>query len=543
MENNSLLKKWGDSVSPKVYKDIKNEYDAMQVARLLENTYKKNFKEIKNDVSSVKMLTEAGENYVPINGMQPSLLLPLMRRMYPKIIMQNFVSVQTLPTPNAVIHYLKRIFKSSKNGVTEGQEFTGLPSEYDVYGAFNPFFSSEMIKSTTIANNGTEVKQLKLSPADVTFYDEKGEQKTITITPNTIGEFVRRIVIPVHFYHTHGRLNGWLIRGRNEAGYTGGINWKFTFFPVKRYDDGTAISSTPLSNDFSFEASGSDMIVTYGGTAFTEMHAGWVDGAAETDPMADTEYGYYSIDARKFPKIMPEMGIEINTIPITTVDRTFKIRYNPKEEKIFEDYLNFNLATELVNEISDQMAYEIDREIKQYLETIIIEDLREFVAVDDYKVTTTGGTFYDPMLYLMFKIELFSAKMEAINKMGRPNQILVSPRIAAMLNHLTTFKFYDDNVSHPAGGVYKIGSIPSKFDFYVDPQATSDTILLAHKHEGSPFGAGVVYAPYFSFLTPEIWDGDNGGKTRILTMTYGLEKVPFGEYLYGAMHVSGISNI
>ena len=538
-----LLEKWSDFIDPKKYKDIKSRYDAIQIAYLLENTFTQNKTELMKQVNSEKLLLEDGENGVPINGMQPSLLLPVMRRMYPKIIMKEFVSTQTLATPNAVIHYLRKIYKSSKNGITAGIEFTGLPSIFDQYGGFNPFFSSELIAPATITQGGTgHEKEITLAPGSVTFTNEKQYTSTVSIEP-TDETNVRRIVLAVTFKTADDDFYcGWLIRGRNAAGYAGGIEWKYTFLPAyKKLVTATSLA-IPSSSDFSYSVSTGSIIVAYGGTAYAEMIPGWLDKDTGNS-ITGTTVGYYSLDSRKFPRIMPEMGIQIDTMPITLNERSFRIRYSPKEEKIFQDYLNLNLSSELVNVISDEMAYEIDREIKMFIEQIIIEDLREYVDVSGYNVTTTHGSFYDPMAYLYLRIELMAAKMERMNKMGRPNKLLVSPAISAFLNTLSTYKLFSDEVSHPAGGIYKSGTIANKYDVYVDPQAQDDTILLAYNYEASPFGAGIVFAPYFSYLSPEIYDGDTANKTRLLIMDYGLEKVPFGEFLYGALHVSGISGI
>lgn len=547
----ALVKKWGKFISKDTYKDIRSDYDALQIAILLENTYSGNRKDILEETKARNQLLEDsgdGSNYVPINGMQPSLILPIMRRMYPKIMMKNFVSTQTLPTPNAVVHYLKRVFQTAKNGVDFEDEFTGLPSQYDKLGAFDPFFSSELVKGASLTNGGAgHEKELTLALGTVNYYNEQGVKAGSTvIDPNDLTK-TRRIVCACAFETTNGSyLNGWLVRGRNSAGYTGGIDWKVTFLPVSKYVDGDDADLdfvTPTDDEFVVSVTdGVSLKFTYSGTDYIHLEAGWFDRTAGT-AVDDTAYGYYSVDPRLFPQIMPEMGIQIETMPITLKERNYKVRYNPKEEKVFQDYVNLNLASELVNEISDQMAYEIDREIKLFIEMNVIEDLREYVDVSAMKVSTTHGTFYDPMIYLMFRIELFAAKMERINKMGRPNVALISPNIAAMLNHITTFKLVDDEVSHPAGGIYKMGSIPGKMDYYVDPQSTDDVILLAHKHNGNPFGAGIVFAPYFSFLTPEIWDGSTANKTRIMIMQYGLEMVPYGEYLYGAITVSGITSI
>jgi len=550
-----LLEKWSDFIDPKKYKDIKSRYDAIQIAYLLENTFTQNKAELMKQVNSEKLLLEDGENGVPINGMQPSLLLPVMRRMYPKIIMKEFVSTQTLATPNAVIHYLRKIYKSSKNGITAGIEFTGLPSIFDQYGGFNPFFSSELIAPATITQGSIEhEKEITLAPGSVTFTDEKRNTSTVSIEP-TDETNVRRIVLAVTFKTADDDFYcGWLIRGRNAAGYAGGIEWKYTFLPAyKKLVTATSLA-IPSSSDFSYSVSTGSITVAYGGTAYAQMIPGWLDKDTGNS-ITGTTVGYYSLDSRKFPKIMPEMGIQIDTMPITLNERSFRIRYSPKEEKIFQDYLNLNLSSELVNVISDEMAYEIDREIKMFIEQIIIEDLREYVDVSEIcrfsftgygaNVTATlpNGSFYDPMAYLYLRIELMAAKMERMNKMGRPNKLLVSPAISAFLNTLSTYKLFSDEVSHPAGGIYKSGTIANKYDVYVDPQAQDDTIILAYNYEASPFGAGIVFAPYFSYLSPEIYDGDTADKTRLLIMDYGLEKVPFGEFLYGALHVSGIPGI
>lgn len=553
-----LYEKWKEFVSPELNPDITNNYDAMQMAQILENTHDKNRESIKE----YKKLQENNDAGVPISGMQPNLILPLMRRFYPKIMMKNFVSTQTLSTPQAVVHYLERVYKSEKNGVEHDSLFKGFPSVYQSPN-FDPFFSSEMVGSGDITAKGIN-DYFTVEPGTIKYRKESASADSLTevdIKPQD-GD-IRRVVVPISFGNdatftdSECAVNCWLIRGKtivNEGGLSWG--WRLVIKSVLGDKDNDLVEAVRIlekkQEQIVFSVDGDDIKIDVS-DAISEnddidsIESGWAimtgSPTATAEIASGTRKGYYAINPEKYNHVMAEMSFNIQTMSITLRDRAFKVRYSPKQEKIFQDYLSLNLANELVTIISDQMAYEIDREIKQFIENVVDFRLTEYIDMNTFTTDYAYEPFRGQMEYLFYRINLFAAKMERINKMGRPNVALISPNIAASLNHIKTFELFNDNVSTPAGGVYKMGTVPAKMDFYVDPQMEGDEIVLAHKHSGSPFGCGVVFAPYFTFLTPEIWEGEGGSKTRILQMSYGLDKVPFGELLYGLIKVSNLEGV
>lgn len=530
-----IYEKWKKYVDPKEWDDIKTQYDAIQTAILLENTYEKN-KEM--------MLKEEADP--SIAGMQASVILPVIRRMYPKIMMKEFVSVQSLTSPQAVVHYLKRIYKTNKNGLTIGQEFKGFSP---VFGKnFEPFFSADMISAASLTANG---KKITLGKGTINYTKEDGSSGTYVVDATTSS----RAIVALTFLHSTGGNNdaavsGWFIYGKTIVNNAINYGWKF----IPKSVCGSNTSAIENIKNAIANASQSDITITLSAsseleitvsdslTAITAIGAGWFEGDTPSQ-INNTAIGWYAIDPTKYPHITNEMSVEIQTMPITLKNRNFKVRYTPLQEKIYSDYLKLDLSTELVNEISDQMAFEIDREIKLFLEMNVILELTEFVDLTDFRTRYQYTPFASQMEYIFYRMNLLGAKMERFNKLGKPNVALISPNIEAQLYHLKTFKFFDDNVSNPAGGIYKVGSIPGKIDFYVDPTMETDEILLAYKHNGSPFGAGAVYAPYFNYLSPEIYDGNTSTKTRVLTTSYGLEMVPFGEYLYGLLKITGLEGV
>ena len=63
---------------------------------------------------------------------------------------------------------------------------------------------------------------------------------------------------------------------------------------------------------------------------------------------------------------------------------------------------------------------------------------------------------------------------------------------------------------------------------------------MGHKSPASPFGAGVVYAPYVTQVTPTLYGPDDFTPRKGFMARYGLIQVPLGDLLYGMISVADL---
>ena len=88
--------------------------------------------------------------------------------------------------------------------------------------------------------------------------------------------------------------------------------------------------------------------------------------------------------------------------------------------------------------------------------------------------------------------------------------------------------------------IVKAGTYAGKFEVYKDPLFPDDKILMGHKSPTSPFGAGIVYSPYVTNLTPVIVGENDFNPRRGFLARYGLTQVPHGENLYASITIKNL---
>jgi len=84
----------------------------------------------------------------------PKVLFPMIRRVFPKLISNDLVSVQPITGPQGVIYYIIYNYSDTKGKISAGDEYSALPQQQ--LPGYATFYSSEKIGpfSATIAANG-----------------------------------------------------------------------------------------------------------------------------------------------------------------------------------------------------------------------------------------------------------------------------------------------------------------------------------------------------------------------------------------------------
>ena len=320
-----LFEKWEKYVSDFKYADIHSRKEALETAIFLESTFQENQEQLRE---YKKMIAE-NDAGVPITGMQPNLILPIARRLYPKIMMKNFVATQPLTTPTAVIHYLDRNYKTSKNGIQRDDLFKGFPSSYRKKD-YDPFFSSDMIGGASF--NDASASVLQITAGSISYRVEDAgidDYTTVSIIPKD--DDIRRVYGTVSFVYelagSEAYVNCWLMRGKTVVN-EGGISWGFRVNPVAILGNETIAkemiekirTAVEAQNGVDFAVNSDNIDITFDlatifGTATDySVHSGWYyNNSGTIEISADTKKAYYVINPDKYPHIMNEMSFEIKT--------------------------------------------------------------------------------------------------------------------------------------------------------------------------------------------------------------------------------------
>lgn len=485
-ERERLLKKWTPFLE-----GIDDEYIVENTAMLLEN--------------EARYLTEAPDGATQtgdVQGLQ-KIMLPIVRRVFPNLIANNLVSVQPIAAPAGIIFYLKYVFGTAKPGTLVNDEYSMYESTAGAVEGYNPYYSSD------------EIGPFKAAKATV------ADSATSTIAAGTLDDYA--------------------------VNYPAVANTFFgTITEYDANDNKTAVFS------FAYEGSAyvvrsSDKIATaYTGYAVT---GGTVNGSGV--PTADlvvtnntgaskiiSVEAWYKTDL-EFSEKLPEMKITIASIPVTVKTRKLKAMWSQESEQDLKAYHGLSADAELTALVSNEMIAEIDREIIAKCMSIVPTTSRFTYTWDSFAANNTTGNYLDTHLAMMNKVIRASNEIFRKSKIGPANWIVTGTKVSSYIEILKGF--IPNPVTASMGmNIVKAGTYAGKFDIFKDPMFPDDLILMGHKSPASPFGAGIVYSPYVTNLTPVIVGENDFNPRRGFLARYGLTQVPHGQLLYSTVKINGL---
>jgi hypothetical protein len=488
-DKDRLLRKWEPFLE-----GITDEYVAENTAMLLEN--------------EARYLTEApagtaGTTGADVVGLQ-KIMLPIVRRVFPNLIANNIVSVQPIAAPAGIIFYLRYQYGTNRPGNANasytGQDFP----EYSMYEndpgmleGYNPYYSSDEVGPFTgvgaaVANGATVA-----SPGpDATQYLSKW--------PIVAGGLFGNIEV-------------------QDATF-GSATFPFS------YQKGAYVVYT------------TDRLIPYAGfTVVMDEVAGTVTVKNATGATLDsvTVKTWYKTDLEYSVQI-PEMRITIASIPVAVKTRKLKAMWSQESEQDLKAYHGLSADAELTALVSNEMISEIDREIILKCMSIVPQSSRFPHQWNGYVDNNTTGNFLDSHLALMQKVTMASNEIFRKSKIGPANWMIMGTKLSSVVEVLKGF--VPNPVTASMGmNIVKAGTYAGRFDVYKDPMFPPDKILMGHKSPASPFGAGVVYSPYVTNLTPVIVGQEDFNPRRGFLARYGLTQVPWGQNLYAMIQVNGLN--
>jgi hypothetical protein len=495
------------------------------------------------------LVEEPSTQAADVVGIQ-KILLPIVRRVFPNLVANNLVSVQPLAGPTGVIFYLKYEFATSKSGTVAGSEYS-MYSENpsDVSQGYNPYYSSDEVLVSTLVNvNGAGAAASTMYfQTDAAFDDGiAGADWTdstnallkrvkirfkaeVTATPTTYSTFLFQ-------YDGREGKNYWQIKETDRGGAGVALYGSATlavFGALTAVNAGYTAATGKLA-----EAS-----VTYddaGGTPDRKMIVAF-HGDTDTQGTSLTISGieaYYTYKQEGTTAI-PDMAISISQFPITVKSRKLKATWTNEAEQDLKAYHGLNADAELTALVSNEMIAEIDREIVKFAMDVVPISSFRYLDWNSDVANNTSGNYLDRNRNLVQVVAELSNEIYRKSKIGAANWMITSPKVASYLEVLEGF------VSAPAAqqgglGIVKAGDMRGGMAVYKDPLFPVNKILMGHKSASSPFGAGIVYAPYVTQVTPTLYGPEDFTPRKGFLARYGLIQVPLGDLLYGMISVSDL---
>ena len=195
-----------------------------------------------------------------------------------------------------------------------------------------------------------------------------------------------------------------------------------------------------------------------------------------------------------------------------------KAVWTPELAQDLNAYHSVDAEAELTSMLSEYISMEIDLEILDMLiQDAVTTDYWSVRQGDDFDAntstfvnTTFTGTRFEWWQTLVAKIQKVSNEIHRLTLRGGANFVVVSPKIATILESLPGYNSApgdgDASAAQFSMGVSKIGQVAGRYTVYKNPYMTENNILVGFR--GTNFlETGAVYSPYVPLITtPLVYD-------------------------------------
>jgi hypothetical protein len=242
----------------------------------------------------------------------------------------------------------------------------------------------------------------------------------------------------------------------------------------------------------------------------------------------------------EFEDKIGEVSFDLDSVTVSVTERKLRAQWSPELAQDVAAFHNIDAEAELTALLSEQVAAEIDREI--------LRDLRKGAAWTlrwDYNgwrriSSTTNYTQKDWNQTLITAINQLSAQIHKSTLRGGANWIVVSSEISAIFDDLEYFHVSNASPEQDQYnmGIERVGTLAGRYQVYRDPYFPANTVLVGHKGT-SLLDTGYIYAPYVPLqLTPTMYNPFNFTPIKGIMTRYAKKMV--NNRFYGRITVDGV---
>ena len=467
--------------------------------------------------------------------------LPLVRRIFGEIAAQDFVSVQPMNLPSGLVFYLDFKYGESNLGKTAGRSLGGTTgantpaSGRDAHGTGGLYGAGAFGYSQNSASKGLALSQSL-------------EADTNGATAAQVG------AVSASFEEITGASSNFNQNTELSASIAAVAAQKLTKIGVDYSETLTnpdllavrswQVKSTEFTELDTLDVNQLNYVDATNGIAYLYVHTATNHPTADdaitieyTKAPTEADRGDFESTSGKNMEI-PEVDLQLNSSAIVAKTRKLKAVWTPELAQDLNAYHSVDAEAELTSMLSEYISMEIDLEILDML-------ISDATTVDYWSAKV--GRHYNSSTTewwqtLAAKVQKVSNEIHRLTLRGGANFMVVSPKIATILESLPGYNSTSENAASKfAMGVSQIGSIDSRFSVYKNPYMTENTILVGFR--GSNFlETGAVYAPYVPLImTPLVYDPTDF-TPRKGVMTRYAKKMIRPEF-YGKIYVKGLENL
>ena len=233
---------------------------------------------------------------------------------------------------------------------------------------------------------------------------------------------------------------------------------------------------------------------------------------------------YTTAQGEALAKDMREIGFSISKKSVEAKVRALKGRYTVEMYQDLKAQHGLLADEEIMSLMSYEIQAEIDREVVDFVNansTILANTVFTADSTDG-----TGRWEIEKYRREVIRISKEAAQIGIDTKRGQGNTLLVSPRVATMLEQVGKFKVAEQasGVVQPiSGGV--AGTFDGRFKVIVDQYATSDYCTVLYKGADRRDAMG-FFAPYVPLSFQKVTNTDSGQPAIIAKTRYALDTIP-----------------
>jgi hypothetical protein len=518
-----------------VRQDVINRWDSLGLLEGLTGHRKENIAQLYENQASW-MLNES--TTLGAEGSFETVVFPIVRRVFSKLLANEIVSVQALNLPiGKLFYFVPKIGESMFDSTNATKAYPSTQA----YGLGTGRTGGNNMLSDDFATNDN-VNLYDGFYGEDGYYDKsKGKAAVLTATATTSG-----------YTFSTTDASGFAIA--NQTGITSGNTGiiKFTFNPGNGFDweniedfmSSMDVKILGNTADFYFPTQkyGNQLMNSSGEVYVAIPNTGTTTIAITATGITATAKQYASLE---LADDMGEVSFELKSVTVSVTERKLRAQWSPELAQDVSAFHNIDAEAELTALLSEQVAAEIDREI--------LKDLRRGAAWRlywDYKGTTnrgidvnTAGAFYTQKEWnqtLVTAINQVSAQIHKATLRGGANFIVCSAEVSAIFDDLEYFHVSNASPEQDKYnmGIERVGALAGRYQVYRDPYFPADTILIGHKGT-SLLDTGYIYAPYVPLqLTPTMYNPFTFAPVKGIMTRYAKKMV--NNRFYGVVKVQNV---
>lgn len=577
----------------RIRKQIVERWEGLQLLNGLSGILKENIATIYENEAKA-LLSEATD--ASNSGSFETVVFPLVRRIFSKLLANDIVSVQAMNLPIGKLFYVRPVTSErewSSEELTDGVtgEHVGTMgykrTNMRTGAKENRFYlPDDAMNSGASVTSFSEKSLYDLFYNDFLYDNSKGKItiKVGEVAPVVLGADGKFTAASGSLAtHTDGTIRNVIVKVSGFSNVNAGrltgpdgneMDTEAFLASLKVYvKDGQAIDAS--ATETSSFAEGESIpfrvvtqkygkgIVDYGsicdatGAIYIELDLakptpfkvnsfdGFVGVAASalTAENVATKLGvaWAQYDSLELETEIGEVSFNIDAVVVSVTERKLRATWSPEMASDVNAFHSIDAEAELTSLLSEQVAAEIDREILRDLRKLgpwtAQWDANGWRRISGF---STNYTQKDWNQELMTVINQISAQIHKSTLRGGANYVVVSAEISALLNNLEYFHVSDASAESDQYnmGIERVGSLEGRYQVYMDPYAPAQSLILGHKGK-SLLDTGYIYAPYIPMqLTPVMYNPFNASPVRYILTRYAKKSV--NNRYFGSVIVRGL---